>query len=98
MPATNPPRTTPITTGTIRTSAVVAMLRWPRSGIIAIVRSAMLATAATVPIRVRFIGLPHSPTCIAQANEVAVNPGGGREPRDPSCDRAPADQLLPATA
>ena len=31
-PAVNPPTTTPITTGTTRTRAVVAMLRWLRSG------------------------------------------------------------------
>src|ERR1700722_7064088 len=94
----NPPQTTPITTGTTKTSAVVAMLRWPRSGIIAIVRAAMLARAATVPITARFIGLPQSQTYLAQGHDVDVDPGPGREPRDPCDDRASADQLLPAAA
>src|ERR1700735_232552 len=58
----------------------------------------MLARAATVPIAVRFIGIPQSPTCLARCHDVDVDPGAGREPRDPAYDRAPADQLLPATA
>src|SRR5712671_6024839 len=94
----NPPQTTPITTGTTRTSAVVAMLRWPRSGIIAIVRAAMLARAATVPITVRFIALPRSRTDLAQSHDMNIDPGAGREPRDPPHDRAPAGQLLPPAA
>ena len=53
-PARNPPTTVPMTTGTTRISAVVAMLRWPRSGSIAAVSTAMLARAATVPVMVRF--------------------------------------------
>src|SRR3984885_12896827 len=97
-PAPKPPRTTPMTTGTTRTSAVVAMLRWPRIGIIAIVRSAMLARAATAPITVRFIALPLSLTGLARGHDMHVDPGPGREPRDPPHDRAAADQLPPAAA
>src|ERR1700732_3887740 len=94
----NPPVTTPITTGTTRTSAVVAILRWFRSGVIAIVSAVMLARAATVPVTVRFIGLPQPQPCLAQGHDVDIDPGPGREPRDPSGDRARADQVLPAAA
>src|SRR6516165_10623723 len=54
-PATNPPITTPMTTGITSTSAVVAMLRLPRIASIALVSNAMLASAATVPSTIRFI-------------------------------------------
>src|SRR5260221_7029804 len=94
----NPPQTTPMTTGTTRTSAVVAMLRWLRSGTIAIVRTAMLARAATVPIAVRFIALPQSKTGVAQGHDVDIDSGPSREPRHPHDDRASADQLPPAAA
>src|SRR5258708_33471602 len=57
-PAANPPHTTPMTTGTTRTSAVVAMLRWLRRGTIATVRTAMLARAAAVPIMLRITVSP----------------------------------------
>src|SRR5215475_10680512 len=55
-PTTKPPDTTPTTTGTTKMSAVVAMLRWLRTGSIAAVSPAMIPRAATSPMTLRFTG------------------------------------------
>src|SRR3984885_4621828 len=80
----NPPMTTPMTTGTTRTRAVVAMLRWSRMGSMAPVSTAMLASAATVPITLRFIAGPFGSIMHPGRTGLGRLPGSASGPRGPA--------------
>src|ERR1700722_11491811 len=91
----NPPMTTPMTTGTTRTRAVVAMLRGPRMGSMAPVSTAMLASAATVPITLRFIAGPFGSIMHPGRTGLGRLPGSASGPRGPPAGPGCSGHALP---
>src|ERR1039458_10159177 len=92
----NPPMSTPMTTGTTRTRAVVAMLRWLRRGSMALVSRAMLASAATVPITQRFRAVPFGSIMAHRGHrDIGRLPGSASAQHGPvACPRCSGHVLL----